>query len=140
MDKEVAHELCALALHACEWTLRRARRGDGLFGAYTLMVRHADGSLGVKALPLMLEGQVAILASGILNAEERVEVLEALFASGLYRADQNSFTLMVPRARRGFLDINSVDPGALSSETLEAARRWDILRQDRDERWRFHPT
>jgi hypothetical protein len=131
--------LCASAITVCEWTLKRARRVDGLYDAYRLMRRHPDGGLGVTALPLMLEGQVALLSSGVLDPSEAADLVDALFTSGLYRADQKSFTLMVPVARPGFMAVNAVDVSPLIAETLSRATSWGVLRQDDSGTWRFHP-
>ncbi len=41
----------------------------------------------------MLEGQVAVLSSGALGRDTTLEVVDALFASAMYRADQDTFVL-----------------------------------------------
>ena len=56
----------------------------------------------------MLEGQVAALSSGAVPPTEAVEVLEALYESGIYRADQDSFMLYPDRDLPGFLERNRV--------------------------------
>lgn len=139
VPKSGALALCDAAIRVCEWTLKVARRHDGLYDGYRLMARHSDGSLGVTTLPVMLEGQVAILSSGLLSGDDAVALLDTLFTSGLYRPDQQSFTLMVPRARPSFLDVNTVNVSALSAATLKRATAWNTLRQDTSGIWRFHP-
>jgi hypothetical protein len=57
----------------------------------------------------MLEGQVAAISSGALAASESVAVLEALFASDVYRDDQDTFMLYPDRELPGFLEKNRVD-------------------------------
>ena len=60
--------------------------------------------------PEMLEGQVAVLSSGLLNPKESLEVLDALKASALFREDQYSYVLYPNKTLPRFLDKNNVDP------------------------------
>ena len=50
----------------------------------------------------MLEGQVAILSSGLLSGEESLLLLESLRHSQLYRPDQHSYILYPDRKLPGF--------------------------------------
>ena len=59
----------------------------------------------------MLEGQVAVLESGLLDDRESVTLLRALRGSGLYRADQHSYLLYPDRPSLPFLRRNTI-PGA----------------------------
>ncbi len=54
----------------------------------------------------MLEGQVAALSAGTIEPGEAADVIEALFASKIYRPDQNSFMLYPDRDLPGFLQRN----------------------------------
>lgn len=87
------------------------RRPDSLFHAYNLM-RPGEASLRVETLYPMLEGQVAALSSGVLSADETLRLLEALFASGMYRADQHSFMLYPDPPLKGFLEKNRIPADA----------------------------
>jgi len=58
----------------------------------------------------MLEGQVAILSSGMLSSEESLSLLESLRHSSLYLADQHSYILYPDRKLPGFLEKNSLTP------------------------------
>lgn len=87
--------------------LRANRRDDALFHAYNLIDLH-DGVAGVRRLPAMLEGQVAVLSSGLLSAHESVELLQGLRRSALYRADQHSYTLYPDKVLPRFLERNVV--------------------------------
>jgi hypothetical protein len=60
----------------------------------------------------MLEGQVAALSSGVLGAAETLALVDALYASGMYRRDLDTFLLYPPTALRSFLDRNVVPPEA----------------------------
>lgn len=93
-------------------SIRGNRRAEGLYHAYNLIKLTADGpAADIERLPLMLEGQVAVLSSGVLSAKESLDVIESLFASDLYRADQQSFLLYPDRPAEAFLQKNAVSMG-----------------------------
>ena len=83
------------------------QRDDGLYHAYNLMDSQPS-TLAVDHLYTMLEGQVAALSAGVIEPEQAVSLLEALFDSDLYRADQHSFILYPDRQLPGFLDKNRI--------------------------------
>jgi hypothetical protein len=100
--------LIAALLPAIEDTLRVNRRPDGLYHGYnTLSV--GDERAAVEHLALMLEGQVAILESGLLTDEESLRLLRALRASDLYREDQRSYLLYPDHRMTPFLARNTLD-------------------------------
>ncbi len=69
-------DLFEIALDHLDTDIRRSRRPDGLYHSYNLVEFGADGSEAtISHLPEMLEGQVAVLSSGLLSAEERAEVV-----------------------------------------------------------------
>ena len=92
---------------------------DGLYHAYNI----AD--FGEKELPIehlypMLEGQVAALSAGSIDAAGAADVLEALFSSAVYREDQDTFMLYPDRDLPGFLARNQVnEQDALSVPLLK---------------------
>ena len=115
-------ELLATALAAVDHTLRSSRRDDGLFHSYNLLEFTAEpAGLQVQPLGPMLEGQVAILSSGLLTPPEAVALLIALRRSALYRADQHSYLLYPDRALPGFLERNVLPPAAVASCPLLGA-------------------
>ncbi|HUV21217.1 MAG TPA: hypothetical protein VMZ32_05475 [Gammaproteobacteria bacterium] len=83
------------------------QREDGLYQAYNLLALSPQGA-EVNTLYPMLEGQVAVLSAGAIEPENAVKVLEALFASDVYRPDQHSFMLYPDRKLPGFLDKNRI--------------------------------
>ena len=83
------------------------RRDDGLYHAYNIADFDGD-SVRVANLYPMLEGQVAVLSSGAISPTESADVVDALFASAVYRADQDSFMLYPDRDLPGFLQRNQV--------------------------------
>ena len=107
------------ALEYVDHGIRANRRPDKLYHAYNLLDASADGQrLEVEHLYEMLEGQVAALSSGLIGADETLELLEALFKGPLYRADQQSFILYPDRALPGFLQKNIVPHMEVESNPL----------------------
>jgi hypothetical protein len=95
------------ALAAVDHSIVANRRSDALYHAYNTVEFNGE-TLSVEHLYPMLEGQVAALSSGAVPAAEAVEVLEALYKSAIYRADQDSFMLYPDRDLPGFLERNRV--------------------------------
>jgi hypothetical protein len=123
-----------LALDHLEHSIRANKRTDGLYHAYNLMTIEADGGIAITELPEMLEGQVAVLSSGLLDATESLSVLDALKASALFREDQYSYVLYPNKELPRFLEKNNLDPAAISGcgllARLIADGNFDIVTQD----------
>jgi hypothetical protein len=104
-------------LAAIDHTIDSNRRADGTYNAYNLLDLQ-PGAIRVDALYLMLEGQVAALSSGAISPEATVALVESLFDSAIYRADQRSFMLYPDRALPGFLEKNRIPPGRVEAIPL----------------------
>lgn len=133
-----------LALRLVDQTIRLNRRDDGLYHAYNLLKFSTDHrSAAVSRLNEMLEGQVAFLSSGAPTTTEAVELVESLFDSPLYRADQESFLLYPDRTCPGFLEKNVIpdtDAGKIASiRELLAHNDRRLIERDEDGRLRFAP-
>jgi hypothetical protein len=117
---------CAVALRHIDHSIHANRRPDGLYHAYNLM-KMAGDEIVLRHLYEMLEGQVAVLSSGVLSADESAAVLDALRSSDLYRADQSSYLLYPDRHLPGFLERNNIPVGEVArSRTLtEMVERGD---------------
>jgi hypothetical protein len=102
-------QFCDLVLAYVDHSLRANRRPDDLYHAYNTLYLSEDQA-AISHLYEMLEGQVAILSSGLLSAKEALALLDSLRASRLYRADQHSYILYPDRDLPGFLDKNCVAP------------------------------
>ena len=100
-----------------EATIRNNRRPDGLYHSYNLL-DWRENVLEIEHLYEMLEGQVAVLSSGLLTAGESVEVLDALRASKLYRENQDSYILYPDRQLPRFLEKNEIGPEVADSNVL----------------------
>ncbi|WP_018606806.1 hypothetical protein [Uliginosibacterium gangwonense] len=107
LASEELQGLLDAALQVLDVSIRANRRDDGLYHAYNLLLS-TEGSLQVGHLYPMLEGQVAVLSSGVLSSQEALNLLEALFASPMYREDQASFMLYPDEAGSSFLTKNRI--------------------------------
>ncbi|MEO1061290.1 MAG: hypothetical protein AAFZ07_07710 [Actinomycetota bacterium] len=121
---------CDRALLHLEDTLRAARRDDGLYDSYNLLSFPSDEEAAVAHLGPMLEGQVAVLASGMLDARACLAVVDALAGSDLYRADQDSYLLYPATVRPSFLDRNTLTDAQVARAPFLADRgdaRWRAI-------------
>lgn len=107
----------SVCLDFTEHSIRANERSDKLYHAYNLIAVSPSG-ISHTTLQEMLEGQVAALSSGCLNAGQAVEVLDALKNSALYRADQNSYILYPNKRLPGFLEKNIIPAADAASSAL----------------------
>ena len=84
------------------------RREDGLYHSYNLL-KKAPNSIRVGYLYEMLEGQVSILSSKSLSANEAVNLLDTLRKSAIFQKDRNSYMLYPDRALPTFLEKNIIN-------------------------------
>jgi hypothetical protein len=137
-------ELVQRAIAACDRTIRASQRPDGLYHSYSLL-RFADEStarLELQPLGPMLEGQVAVLSSGVLPPEEAVRLLTSLRKSPLYRPDQHSYLLYPDRIFPSFLERNRI-PETLAAScplfaTMVETRDHRLVNRDADGVLRFN--
>jgi hypothetical protein len=86
-------------------TLRKNKRLDDLYHAYNIL-HMDDDQAHISCLYEMLEGQVAILSSGLLSDQESLALLRSLRQSSLYQAEQNSYLLYPERKLPSLFDRN----------------------------------
>ena len=137
-----AVDLCRAALAHLDHAIAANRRADGLYHSYNLLAVGPDGgTAAVQPLAEMLEGQVAALSSGVVDAPEAVELVERLFASRLYRADQRSFLLYPERELPAFLEKNAIPAARVAAvpllRELVAAGDVSLLARDASGTHRF---
>jgi len=134
-------ELLDDTLAAIDHSIRSNRREDGTYHAYNLLDLKGD-TAGVDPLYLMLEGQVAALSSGAIAPQRAAALVETLFGSDIYRADQRSFMLYPDRPLPGFLEKNQIPAGAVEEigllRRMIAAGDDRIVARDADGGYRFH--
>lgn len=114
-------------------TIRCNRRADGMYHSYNL-VSFTDNAADIEGLYEMLEGQVAVISSGLLSASESLDVLDALRSSDCYREDQSSYMLYPDRKLPSFLEKNLIpNHVAFGSELvlrMVADECTEIVKQD----------
>ncbi|MBR5574267.1 MAG: hypothetical protein IKW35_07210 [Paludibacteraceae bacterium] len=132
MDASLICQFLNMTLDFIDQSIDVNQREDGLYHAYNL-VKFDRGTITISHLYEMLEGQVAVLSSRRLNAEQAADLLDAMRQSALYREDQRSYMLYPARKRASFLDMNNLPAEALSLpivQRLLANHATDILTQD----------
>ncbi|MEE4216155.1 MAG: hypothetical protein V2I48_00935 [Xanthomonadales bacterium] len=121
------------ALAHLDFTLGLSRRPDGFFDSYNT-IRFGDSGFAVRRLPEMLEGQVALLGSGYLDAQGSLALLDVLRDSRLYCPARRSYLLYPDEEPAPFLERNLI-PKSLVDATpwilaeLASGRR-GIIEQD----------
>ena len=131
----------ALAQAYVDGSLRANRRPDDLYHAYNTLQLSQEGAL-VSYLYEMLEGQVSILSSGLLSAQETLALLNSLRSGRLYRPDQHSYILYPDRDLPGFLEKNCIAPERVQGlnlvRALDAAQDKRLLHADVDGVYHFN--
>lgn len=145
---EDVHAFLDVALAYVDSGLRANARDDDLYHSYNVLDLHAGGTApdrhrpaaAVRRLQEMLEGQVAILSSGLLSPQESLALLRSLRTSALYRADQHSYILYPDRDLPTFLGRNTVDADRAAACPLIDAlvEAGDTSLVVRDVEGRFH--
>ncbi len=122
-----------------EHSLRANKRSDNLYHAYNIL-HIMDGKATVGHLYEMLEGQVAMLSSGLLSGRESLALLESLRNSPLYRADQHSYILYPDKTLPGFLVKNTLTAEQVSGLelVLELVNANDRSLIAKDENGNYH--
>ena len=106
-----------IALGALDHSISSNRRQDGLYHAYNL-IRVDGDQIHLRRLYEMLEGQVAVLSSGLLKTEESIHLLDALKRSKLFREDQYSYVLYPDRILPAFQEKNNIPDPEVKRSTL----------------------
>jgi hypothetical protein len=134
-------ELLRVSKTLLDHTIHSNKREDGLYNAYNILDLQGD-SANVEYLYPMLEGQVAILSAGILDATQAVDLLTKLFDSEMFREDQLSFMLYPDRDLTAFLKKNHITKNLVdNSALLQAMLENDdkrIVNQDIENRVHFN--
>jgi hypothetical protein len=105
------------ALEFIEHSIKANKRKDNLYHAYNLLSFEND-ELKISYLSEMLEGQVGVLSSEQLSANESLQLLDALKQSSLYRKDQNSYILYPNKNLKGFLERNHIPENLVEESQL----------------------
>ncbi|WP_430813392.1 hypothetical protein [Carboxylicivirga sp. RSCT41] len=132
-----------VALAYMDQSIRANKRTDGLYHAYNLIAFEGDG-ISVRYLYEMLEGQVAVLSAGYLNAEESLKVMDALKSSALFRKDQYSYILYPDRQLPLFVEKNNIPLARFENSALlkqlVADNNINVLSKDEAGNYHFNGT
>ena len=107
----------ASTLKHIDHTIHKNKRSDNLYHAYNL-ITIKDDTVSIRHLYEMLEGQVAVLSAGVLNAREVNDVLDALKRSAIFRKDQYSYMLYPDRQLPRFTEKNILPAGLVERSQL----------------------
>jgi hypothetical protein len=110
-------EFIKTSLAYLDHSIKANKRKNNLYHSYNIM-SVTDNGIAVSNLSEMLEGQVAVLSSGVLSSGESLEVLDSLRNSQLYRKDQNSYILYPNKELPGFLKKNNIPKEKVDSSEL----------------------
>ncbi|MDJ0771534.1 MAG: hypothetical protein QNJ12_22300 [Ilumatobacter sp.] len=130
--------LLSRAIEHLDASIRVARRADGLYHSYNLVSFPSADTAQVDHLGPMLEGQVAALSSGVLDAHEALALIDALFESDMYRADLDTFVLYPVVELPPFLERNTVPAELWSTTGLDEPPR-RVVTTDLGGGLRFRP-
>ncbi|MDX1416453.1 MAG: hypothetical protein R3293_19795 [Candidatus Promineifilaceae bacterium] len=141
IDGAAIFDFLALAQRYIEYTLQENRREDGMAHTYNTLRLDKQRAV-VKDLYLMLEGQVALLSSGMLAPDDSLTLLQQLRHSDLYRPDQHSYMLYPNRRLPGFRQKNNVPTEQVANsrlvEALMEAGDRSLLVRDEDGVFHFN--
>ena len=129
-----------ISLQYVDHTLRANRRNDDLYHAYNIL-HLLPGTAAVSHLYEMLEGQVAILSSGLLTGAESLALLNSMRSGPLYQADQHSYILYPNHGLKGFVEKNQLTPKQVEDlalvKELEKAGDDSLLVRDQNGGYHF---
>jgi len=136
-------EFCTLALETIQGTLDGSFTDDGLVHSYTILHSRSDQTVDVETLQLMLEGQVAALASDKLRTAEAIRLLGALKFSPLFSQQQGTYLLYADKKLPKFSQRNQIAPNDLVrlSVVRKLINRGDLrlIRRGSTGQFHFHP-
>jgi len=145
-DSTAVSEIAAFfkdAREALAETINKNKRQDGMYHSYNILTL-TDGGLDISHMFLMLEGQTAVLGSGILCPAEALELTRAMENSDLLNKQLGQFFLYPMKRLHTFVERNIIPQelakkSQLISSLLEENHEGFVL-TDTDGNIRFHDT
>ncbi len=133
----------SLCIKYIDQSIQVNKRDDGLYHAYNL-ISVSDESISIRHLYEMLEGQVSVLSAGLLSPSERLDLLNSLKKSKIFREDQYSYMLYPDRQLPRFMEKNTI-PENLVNESLLLTKLLEdkessIIDQDDEGNYHFNGT
>ncbi|MBN2619188.1 MAG: hypothetical protein JXR64_12815, partial [Spirochaetales bacterium] len=130
-----------ISLISVDDSLLKNRRTDDLYHSYnTLEISNKE--IKIHYLYEMLEGQVAILTSGLLGPKDADKTLTALRNSAMFREDQNSYMLYPNRellnfTKKNVIDANKVEANPVLMELIKKGNK-DLVTVDVNGKYHFN--
>ena len=119
-------------------SIQANKRSDNLYHSYNTVCLSEDG-IKNNYLKLMLEGQVAVLSSGLLKKSEKKALVEALRSSDLFEPNQYSYILYPNSTLPDFKDKNLVSKEDVSDlKPLLERTGTSILKEDSHGSYHFN--
>lgn len=139
LKREELIRFLKLTLKYIDQSIKANKRSDHMYHAYNL-VSFSPDSIIINHLNEMLEGQVAILSSGLLNINETLELLDSMRNSTLYRADQESYMLYPDKRLPLFVEKNRIEKEDIEKITtlMNMVNKGDTSIIEQDEQGIFH--
>ncbi len=142
IDKQELTGFLTLTLDYLNHSVSSGKRPDGLYHSYNLLEFSPEG-IAIKPLQKMLEGQAAILDSGLLNPDQSLHLVRALFGSELFCPKRQSFMLYPFVNLPSFFEKNVIPREYVSKSklllTLLDHGNTDIIKQDEQGGLHFQP-
>ena len=108
-----------LSLQYFDHTITINTDENELYHAYNIInFKDNNTRAEISNLYEMLEGQVAVLSSGSLSSQESIKLLENLYASEMYRSDQNTFMLYPIKKLNRFMEKNIIPEALVLKNSL----------------------
>ena len=117
LQKEEILDFVDIALDYLNHSIQKNKRKDNLYHSYNL-ITIKNKQVSINYLNEMLEGQVAVLTSGYLSANESLTLLNSLEKSSLYRKDIESYILYPNKDLLSFIDKNKISQTDINSSKL----------------------
>ena len=140
LGRKKVNDFFDTTLQYVDHSLHANRRRDGLYNSYNIL-RLQPGTASVSPLYEMLEGQVAVLSSGLLSGAESLVLLNSLRSGPLFRADQHSYILYPDRDLTNIFEKNRLSAqqvnGLVLARELEKAGDESLLLRDQNGDYHF---
>ena len=135
---EICKTLTSIKKHLAN-TILINKRSDGLYHAYNTMTIYEE-TFEIEHLQEMLEGQVAILSSGLLSPDEALSVITSLKQSKMFEPRQYSYMLYPNKELPHFNKKNCiVKDDILPLTDLLSRTGTKILAKDCNNIYHFNP-
>ena len=136
VEKDKIISMLSDILRTVDSTLKHNKRNDGLYHSYNVM-EIKDDKLSVLEMKLQLEGQVALLSSGLVDGKEAIEIMSALKCSPLREKITGAYTLYPNKEIPLFWNKNCIKNVAASLISLKDKNGFPILEKDKSGTYHF---